>query len=80
VKRPNWSFDNSKIPDANRLGGVGKALCSSMKILEWRKEIPIGSVLSLGKLLKGAYEAALKYSKERVQFGSLLVNFKAIFL
>ncbi len=68
-------FDNCKIPDANRLGGVGDGFVQSMKVLDGGR-ISIGA-LSLG-IAKGAYEAALKYSKERVQFGKPISQFQGI--
>src|SRR5690606_30737891 len=58
-------FDNCRIPDANRLGEVGEGFIQAMKVLDGGR-ISIGA-LSLG-IAKGAYEAALKYSKERYQF------------
>jgi alkylation response protein AidB-like acyl-CoA dehydrogenase len=68
-------FDNCRIPDANRLGEVGEGFVQSMKILDGGR-ISIGA-LSLG-IAKGAYEAALKYSKERHQFGKAISQFQAI--
>ncbi|NNF18211.1 MAG: acyl-CoA dehydrogenase [Flavobacteriaceae bacterium] len=68
-------FDNCRLPDANRLGPVGDGFIQSMKILDGGR-ISIGA-LSLG-IAKGAYEAALKYSKERVQFGKPISAFQGI--
>lgn len=68
-------FDNCRVPDANRLGEVGQGFIQAMKILDGGR-ISIGA-LSLG-IAKGAYEAALKYSKERVQFGKPISQFQAI--
>ena len=68
-------FDNCRIPDTNRLGEVGDGFVQSMKILDGGR-ISIGA-LSLG-IAKGAYEAALKYSKERRQFGKAICEFQAI--
>ncbi len=68
-------FDNCRIPDANRLGEVGEGFVQSMKVLDGGR-ISIGA-LSLG-IAKGAYEAALKYSKERVQFGKPISQFQGI--
>jgi alkylation response protein AidB-like acyl-CoA dehydrogenase len=68
-------FDNCRIPDANRLGEVGDGFVQAMKILDGGR-ISIGA-LSLG-IAKGAYEAALKYSKERYQFGQPISNFQGI--
>jgi hypothetical protein len=68
-------FDNCRVPDANRLGQVGEGFVQAMKILDGGR-ISIGA-LSLG-IAKGAYEAALKYSKERHQFGKPISEFQAI--
>ncbi|WP_010250568.1 acyl-CoA dehydrogenase family protein [Myroides injenensis] len=68
-------FDNCRVPDANRLGEVGEGFIQAMKVLDGGR-ISIGA-LSLG-ISKGAYEAALKYSKERVQFGKPISQFQAI--
>ncbi|MBP4138904.1 acyl-CoA dehydrogenase family protein [Flavobacterium geliluteum] len=68
-------FDGCRVPDANRLGEVGQGFIQAMKILDGGR-ISIGA-LSLG-IAKGAYEAALKYSKERYQFGQPISNFQGI--
>ena len=68
-------FDNCRVPDANRLGEVGEGFIQAMKVLDGGR-ISIGA-LSLG-IAKGAYEAALKYSKERYQFGQPISNFQGI--
>ena len=68
-------FDNCRVHKSNILGEVGEGFIQSMKILDGGR-ISIAS-LSLG-IAKGAYEAALKYSKERHQFGQPISNFQAI--
>ena len=68
-------FDNCRIPDANRLGEVGDGFKQSLKILDGGR-ISIAS-LSLG-IAKGAYEAAVQYSKERHQFDQPIANFQGI--
>ncbi|RYC50273.1 acyl-CoA dehydrogenase family protein [Flagellimonas olearia] len=68
-------FSDCRIPDANRLGEVGEGFIQSMKVLDGGR-ISIGA-LSLG-VAKGAYEAALKYSKERIQFGKPISEFQGI--
>jgi alkylation response protein AidB-like acyl-CoA dehydrogenase len=68
-------FDQCRIPDANRLGPVGDGFIQSMKILDGGR-ISIAA-LSLG-IAKGAYEASLKYSSERVQFGKPINAFQGI--
>lgn len=68
-------FDNVRIPDENRLGEVGDGFKQALKILDGGR-ISIAA-LSLG-IAKGAYKAALKYAKEREQFGTAIANFQAI--
>jgi alkylation response protein AidB-like acyl-CoA dehydrogenase len=68
-------FDNCIISDENRLGEVGEGFKQAMKILDGGR-ISIAA-LSLG-IAKGAYEAALQYSKERHQFDQPISNFQAI--
>ncbi len=68
-------FDTCRVTDDNRLGEVGQGFIQAMKILDGGR-ISIGA-LSLG-IAKGAYEAALKYSKERYQFGQPISNFQGI--
>jgi len=68
-------FDNCVIPKANILGNVGEGFYQAMKILDGGR-ISIAS-LGLG-IAKGAYKAALQYSKEREQFGKPISQFQAI--
>ncbi len=68
-------FDNCKISDAQRLGEVGDGFRQAMKVLDGGR-ISIAA-LGLG-MAKGAYKAALKYSKERHQFDQPISNFQAI--
>jgi alkylation response protein AidB-like acyl-CoA dehydrogenase len=68
-------FENCIIPDANRLGEVGEGFKQAMKILDGGR-ISIAA-LSLG-IAKGAYEAALQYSKERYQFDKPISSFQGI--
>jgi alkylation response protein AidB-like acyl-CoA dehydrogenase len=68
-------FDNCRVPDANRLGAVGEGFKQSLKVLDGGR-ISIAS-LALG-IAKGAYEAAVKYSKERYQFDQPIANFQGI--
>lgn len=68
-------FDHCRVPDANRLGEVGDGFKQSLKVLDGGR-ISIAS-LSLG-IAKGAYEAALQYSKERYQFDQPISSFQGI--
>lgn len=68
-------FENCRIPDSQRLGEVGDGFRQAMKILDGGR-ISIAA-LSAG-IAKGAYEAALQYSKERYQFDQPITNFQGI--
>lgn len=68
-------FENCRISDSQRMGEVGSGFKQALKILDGGR-ISIAA-LSLG-IAKGAYEAALQYSKEREQFGKPISEFQAI--
>lgn len=68
-------FDNCRVHKSQMLGEEGEGFIQSMKILDGGR-ISIAA-LSLG-IAKGAYQAALKYAKERQQFGQAIANFQAI--
>jgi len=68
-------FDNCRIPKENLLGHEGDGFVQALKVLDGGR-ISIGA-LSLG-ISKGAYQAALKYAKERVQFGKPISEFQGI--
>ena len=68
-------FENCRIHKSQMLGQEGEGFIQSMKILDGGR-VSIAA-LSIG-IAKGAYEASLKYSKEREQFGQPISNFQAI--
>ena len=68
-------FDNCRVHKDNILGEVGEGFIQALKVLDGGR-ISIGA-LALG-ISKGSYEAALKYSKEREQFGRPISDFQAI--
>ncbi len=68
-------FDNCRIPDSQRLGEVGDGFVQAMKVLDGGR-ISIAA-LSLG-IARGAFDAALQYSKEREQFGKPISTFQGI--
>jgi alkylation response protein AidB-like acyl-CoA dehydrogenase len=68
-------FEDCRVPEENVLGNLGEGFIQAMKVLDGGR-ISIAA-LSLG-IAKGAYEAALKYSKEREQFGKPISSFQAI--
>ncbi len=68
-------FEDCKVPAENLLGVEGEGFLQAMKILDGGR-ISIAA-LSVG-IAQGAYEAALKYAKERQQFGHPIAEFQAI--
>lgn len=68
-------FENCRVHKDNILGQVGEGFIQAMKILDGGR-ISIAA-LSLG-IAKGAFEASVKYSKERQQFGKPISEFQGI--
>jgi alkylation response protein AidB-like acyl-CoA dehydrogenase len=68
-------FENCRVGDDAVLGNVGDGFIQAMKILDGGR-ISIAA-LSLG-IAKGAFEASIKYSKEREQFGKPIADKQAI--
>ncbi len=68
-------FDNCRVPKENLLGKEGEGFKQAMKVLDGGR-ISIAA-LSLG-IAKGAFEAAVAYSKERLQFGQPIASFQGI--
>ncbi|MEO8126828.1 MAG: acyl-CoA dehydrogenase family protein [Bryobacteraceae bacterium] len=68
-------FQDLRLPDTQRLGKTGEGFVDSLRILDGGR-ISIAA-LSVG-IAQGAYEAALRYSKQRKQFGRPISEFQAI--
>lgn len=68
-------FDNVRVPEENVIGEVGMGFIQAMQILDGGR-ISIAA-LSCG-VARGAYEASVKYAKEREQFGKPIGQFQAI--
>jgi alkylation response protein AidB-like acyl-CoA dehydrogenase len=68
-------LDNCKVPKENVLGDIGKGYKVSIETLN---EGRIGIAAQMLGIAQGAYEAALKYTAEREQFGSALNGFQAV--
>jgi alkylation response protein AidB-like acyl-CoA dehydrogenase len=68
-------FEDCRVHKDQILGQVGDGFVQAMKILDGGR-ISIAA-LSIG-IAKGAFEAALKYSQERQQFGKPIFEFQAI--
>jgi alkylation response protein AidB-like acyl-CoA dehydrogenase len=68
-------FTDCKVPAENLLGAEGEGFIGSLKILDGGR-ISIAA-LGLG-MAQGALDAAIKYSKQRKQFGQTISEFQAI--
>lgn len=68
-------LDGCKVPKENVLGEVGKGYKISIETLN-EGRVGIGAQM-LG-IAQGAFEAAVKYTKEREQFGQPIANFQAV--
>lgn len=68
-------FSDCRVPAENLLGAEGDGFVGSLQILDGGR-ISIAA-LALG-MAQGAYEAAVKYAKERKQFGSAIAEFQGI--
>jgi short/branched chain acyl-CoA dehydrogenase len=66
-------FDDCRVPEENMLGPRGNGFHQMMQTLD-------GGRLSIGAMglggAQGCFEMAMKYSKERVQFGQPIANFQ----
>ena len=68
-------FEDCFVPDGNLLGDEGQGFVNSMEILDGGR-ISIAA-LAVG-IAQGAFESAVRYSKERQQFGKPISEFQAI--
>ena len=68
-------LDEVRVPEVNRLGEEGLGFKIALTLLDGGR---IGVAAQAVGIAQGAYEAALKYSKERVQFGKPICEFQAI--
>ncbi|HUQ92548.1 MAG TPA: acyl-CoA dehydrogenase [Bryobacteraceae bacterium] len=69
------TFENCRIPAGQLLGKPGQGFIDSLRVLDGGR-ISIAA-LSVGTAI-GAYDAALKYSRQRKQFGQFISEFQAI--
>jgi alkylation response protein AidB-like acyl-CoA dehydrogenase len=68
-------FEDCYVPEENMLGEEGMGFVNAMQILDGGR-ISIAA-LAVG-IAQGAYESAVRYSKEREQFGKPISEFQAI--
>ncbi len=68
-------FEDCYVPDENRIGELGEGFTQAMQVLDGGR-ISIAA-LAVG-IAQGAYESAIRYAKERQQFGKPIAEFQAI--
>jgi alkylation response protein AidB-like acyl-CoA dehydrogenase len=68
-------FENCRLPPSQMLGKINEGFVDSLKVLDGGR-VSIAA-LSIG-MAQGAYDAALRYSKLRKQFGRPISEFQAI--
>src|SRR5215831_11420060 len=68
-------FQNCRLPQSQLLGQEGEGFINSLQVLDGGR-ISIAA-LGLG-MAQGAYEAALRYARQRKQFGKPIADFEAI--
>ena len=64
-------FDDVRVPDANRIGDVGKGLGVALATLERSR---LGAAAQAVGIAQGAIDYAVGYAKERVAFGSPIIE------
>ena len=68
-------FENCRVPAANRLGDEGQGLKIALSGLEGGR---IGIASQSVGMARAAFEAALRYSRDRVTFGQPIFNHQAV--
>jgi hypothetical protein len=68
-------FEDCEIPEQNLLGAEGEGFIDAMRVLDGGRISIAALALGIGR---GALEAALKYVKERRQFGKPIAEFQGI--
>ncbi|MCB5225092.1 MAG: acyl-CoA dehydrogenase family protein [Candidatus Cloacimonadaceae bacterium] len=68
-------FEDCEVPAENMLGREGTGFITAMKVFD--KSRPMVGAQAVG-IARGAFEASVKYAKERHQFGKPISSFQAI--
>jgi alkylation response protein AidB-like acyl-CoA dehydrogenase len=68
-------FEDLVVPEKNRIGNEGDGLSSMMMAFETGRVLTAAQAVGLAQ---GAIDEAVKYAKERVQFGRPIAGFQAI--
>ena len=66
-------FEDVRVPAENLLGAEGQGFKIAMQTLDFGR---IGIAAQALGIAQGAYEQAMKYTKERVQFGKTIASFQ----
>ncbi len=69
------TFDDVRVPEANRLGAEGEGFRIAMETLDRSR---LGIAAQAVGIAQGATDAALAYTAERTQFGERVVDFQGV--
>src|SRR5215470_10977613 len=75
VQNGQITLDNCRVPDANRLAGATSTFRDTARVLRGTRHY---CSLEATGLQMGAYEHALKYAQDRLQFGKPIGSFQLI--
>ena len=68
-------FEDCFVPEANRLGGEGEGFRIAISAIDASRVVVAAQAVGIAQ---GAFERALRYAKERQQFGQPIADFQAI--
>ncbi len=68
-------FEDCLVPEANRLGKEGEGFKIALNAIDASRVVVAAQAVGIAQ---GAFERALRYAKERQQFGQPIANFQAI--
>jgi len=68
-------FEDCLVPEANRLGKEGEGFKIALSAIDASRVVVAAQAVGIAQ---GAFERALRYAKERQQFGQPIANFQAI--
>lgn len=69
------TFENVKVPEANRIGKEGEGFAIAMETLDISRPMTAAIAVGIGQ---AAYDYARAYAKDRKQFGQSISNFQGI--
>jgi acyl-CoA dehydrogenase len=69
------TFENVRVPKTNMIGAPGEGFSIAMRTLDMTR--PMTAILAVG-IARAAFEHAVRYAKERKQFGQPISKFQGV--